>query len=138
MPAESRSLKEQSPLPTDNSYRTARGSMLFESPSPGCSEPEREAVTIAERKQRLISFFNNVAEISAERMDELSGKASLRMLASAQELRLISSFHCSAKSSRRWRCRLISKRTGRVRKRCGDGYGHCRMNLIQRRYRHCG
>ena len=51
--------------------------MLFESPSPGCSEPEREAVTIAERKQRLISFFNNVAEISAERMDELSGKDQL-------------------------------------------------------------
>jgi hypothetical protein len=66
VPAESRSLKEQSLLPTDNSYRTARGSMLFESPSPGCSEPEREAVTIAERKERLISLFNNVAEISAE------------------------------------------------------------------------
>jgi hypothetical protein len=39
---------------------------------------EREAKTIAERKQRLISLFGNVAEMSAERMEELCGKASLR------------------------------------------------------------
>jgi hypothetical protein len=39
---------------------------------------EREAVAIAERKQRLISLFGNVAEMSAERMEELCGKASLR------------------------------------------------------------
>jgi Homeodomain-like domain-containing protein len=38
----------------------------------------REAVTIAERKQRLMSIFGNVAEISAERMEELAGQASLR------------------------------------------------------------
>ena len=29
-------------------------------------------------KQRLISVFGNVAEIAAERMEELAGKASLR------------------------------------------------------------
>ena len=39
---------------------------------------EREAVAIAERKQRLMSIFANVAEISAERMEELAGHASLR------------------------------------------------------------
>ena len=39
---------------------------------------EREAVAIAERKQRLVSIFGNVAEIAAERMEELAGKASLR------------------------------------------------------------
>jgi hypothetical protein len=39
---------------------------------------EREAVAIAERKQRLMSVFANVAEISAERMEELAGQASLR------------------------------------------------------------
>ena len=39
---------------------------------------EREAVAIAERKQRLISVFGNVAEMSAERMEELCGKATLR------------------------------------------------------------
>jgi transposase-like protein len=39
---------------------------------------EREAVAIAERKQRLISIFGNVAEIAAERMEELAGGASLR------------------------------------------------------------
>jgi transposase-like protein len=39
---------------------------------------EREAVAIAERKQRLMSIFANVAEISAERMEELAGQASLR------------------------------------------------------------
>lgn len=39
---------------------------------------EREAVAIAERKQRLISIFGNVAEIAGERMEELAGKASLR------------------------------------------------------------
>ena len=38
----------------------------------------REAVAIAERKQRLMSVFANVAEISAERMEELAGQASLR------------------------------------------------------------
>jgi len=38
----------------------------------------REAKAIAERKQRLISIFGNVAELSAERMEELCGKASLR------------------------------------------------------------
>jgi hypothetical protein len=38
----------------------------------------REAAAIAERKQRLMSIFANVAEISAERMEELAGKASLR------------------------------------------------------------
>jgi len=38
----------------------------------------REAKTIAERKQRLISIFGNVAEMSAERMEVLCGKASLR------------------------------------------------------------
>jgi transposase-like protein len=39
---------------------------------------EREAVAIAERKQRLISIFGNVAEIAGERMEELAGKATLR------------------------------------------------------------
>ena len=39
---------------------------------------QREAVAIAERKQRLVSIFGNVAEIAAERMEELAGKASLR------------------------------------------------------------
>jgi hypothetical protein len=39
---------------------------------------EREAVAIAERKQRLMSVFANVAELSAERMEELAGQASLR------------------------------------------------------------
>ena len=39
---------------------------------------EREAISIAERKQRLMSIFGNVAEIAAERMEELAGKASLR------------------------------------------------------------
>jgi hypothetical protein len=39
---------------------------------------EREAVAIAERKQRLVSIFGNVAEIAGERMEELAGKASLR------------------------------------------------------------
>jgi len=38
----------------------------------------REAVAISERKQRLVSIFGNVAEIAAERMEELAGKASLR------------------------------------------------------------
>jgi hypothetical protein len=38
----------------------------------------REAVAIAERKQRLISIFGNVAEVSAERMEELAGGATLR------------------------------------------------------------
>ena len=39
---------------------------------------EREAICIAERKQRLMSIFGNVAELGAERMEELAGKASLR------------------------------------------------------------
>jgi hypothetical protein len=39
---------------------------------------EREAVSIAERKQRLMSIFGNVAEMAAERMEELAGTASLR------------------------------------------------------------
>ena len=39
---------------------------------------DREAIYIAERKQRLTSIFGNVAEIAAERMEELAGKASLR------------------------------------------------------------
>jgi hypothetical protein len=39
---------------------------------------EREAVAIADRKQRLISIFGNVAEIAGERMEQLAGKASLR------------------------------------------------------------
>jgi hypothetical protein len=39
---------------------------------------EREVVAIAERKQRLISIFGNVAEIAGERMEELAGGASLR------------------------------------------------------------
>jgi transposase-like protein len=38
----------------------------------------REAVAIAERKQRLASIFANVAEIASERMEELAGKANLR------------------------------------------------------------
>jgi hypothetical protein len=38
----------------------------------------REGQAIAERKQRLMSIFANVAEISAERMEELAGQASLR------------------------------------------------------------
>ena len=38
----------------------------------------REAVAIAERKQGLASIFANVAEISAERMEELAGQANLR------------------------------------------------------------
>jgi hypothetical protein len=39
---------------------------------------DREAVSIAERKQRLTSIFGNIAEIAAERMEELAGTASLR------------------------------------------------------------
>jgi hypothetical protein len=39
---------------------------------------EREASSIAERKQRLVSIFGNVAEIAAERMEELADGASLR------------------------------------------------------------
>jgi hypothetical protein len=39
---------------------------------------EREGVSIAERKQRLMSIFGNVAELAAERMEELAGQASLR------------------------------------------------------------
>jgi len=39
---------------------------------------DREAISIAERKQRLMSIFGNVAELGAERMEELAGKANLR------------------------------------------------------------
>jgi len=39
---------------------------------------DREAISVAERKQRLTSIFANVAEISAQRMEELAGQASLR------------------------------------------------------------
>jgi hypothetical protein len=39
---------------------------------------DREAISIAERKQRLTSIYGNVAEIAAERMEELAGSASLR------------------------------------------------------------
>jgi hypothetical protein len=39
---------------------------------------DREAISIAERKQRLTSIFANVAEIAGERMEELAGMASLR------------------------------------------------------------
>jgi hypothetical protein len=38
----------------------------------------REAVAIAERKQRLVSIFGNVAEVAAERMEELASGATLR------------------------------------------------------------
>jgi hypothetical protein len=39
---------------------------------------DREAISIAERKQRLMSIYGNVAEIAAERMEEMAGTASLR------------------------------------------------------------
>jgi transposase len=39
---------------------------------------DREAITIAERKQRLMSIFGNVAELGAERMEELAPHATLR------------------------------------------------------------
>jgi hypothetical protein len=39
---------------------------------------DREAIPIAERKQRLVSILGNVAEISAERMEELAPGATLR------------------------------------------------------------
>jgi hypothetical protein len=39
---------------------------------------DREAISIAQRKQRLMSIFANVAEMAAERMEELAGQASLR------------------------------------------------------------
>jgi hypothetical protein len=38
----------------------------------------REAVPIAARKERLMSVFANVAEVSAERMEQLASKANLR------------------------------------------------------------
>lgn len=50
---------------------------------------DREAISIAERKQRLMSIFGNVAEIAAERMEELAGQASLRG-------RRNHSWHCQA------------------------------------------
>jgi hypothetical protein len=39
---------------------------------------DREAVSIAERKQRLMSIFGNVAGPGAERMEELAPHATLR------------------------------------------------------------
>jgi hypothetical protein len=39
---------------------------------------DREAISIAERKQRLMSIFGNVAELEAERMEELAPHATLR------------------------------------------------------------
>jgi hypothetical protein len=39
---------------------------------------DREAVSIAERKQRLVSIFGNIAELGAERMEELAPHATLR------------------------------------------------------------
>ena len=39
---------------------------------------DREAISIAERKQRLMSIFGNVAEMAAERMEEMAAQASLR------------------------------------------------------------
>ena len=39
---------------------------------------DREAISIAERKQRLMSIFGNVAELGAGRMEELAPHASLR------------------------------------------------------------
>jgi hypothetical protein len=39
---------------------------------------KREGVSIAERKQRLMSIFGNVAELGAERMEELAPHATLR------------------------------------------------------------
>jgi hypothetical protein len=39
---------------------------------------DREAVSIAERKQRLTSIFGNIAELGAERMEELAPHATLR------------------------------------------------------------
>ena len=38
----------------------------------------REAVGIAERKQRLMSIFANLAEVSAERTEELAEQPNLR------------------------------------------------------------
>jgi len=54
---------------------------------------DREAISIAERKQRLMSIFGNVAELGAERMEELAGKASLRDAEPRQES-LQTSFSC--------------------------------------------
>jgi hypothetical protein len=56
---------------------TSRSGTAFRRTQYAQSEPEK-AVAIAERKQRLMSIFANVAEISAERMEELAGQASLR------------------------------------------------------------
>jgi hypothetical protein len=39
---------------------------------------KREGVSIAERKQRLMSIFGNVAELGAKRMEELAPHATLR------------------------------------------------------------
>jgi hypothetical protein len=39
---------------------------------------DREAISIAERKQRLVLIFGNVAELGAERMEELAPHATLR------------------------------------------------------------
>lgn len=39
---------------------------------------DREAIPIAERKERLVSILGNVAELTAERMEELAPHATLR------------------------------------------------------------
>ena len=39
---------------------------------------DREAIPIAERKERLVSILGNVAELAAERMEELAPHATLR------------------------------------------------------------
>src|SRR4029078_5830649 len=39
---------------------------------------DREAISIAERKQWLMSIFDNVAELGAGRMEELAPHATLR------------------------------------------------------------
>ena len=39
---------------------------------------DREAISIAERKQRLMSIFGNIAELGAGRMEELAPHATLR------------------------------------------------------------
>jgi hypothetical protein len=38
---------------------------------------DREAISISERKQRLMSIFGNIAELGAERMEELAPHATL-------------------------------------------------------------
>jgi len=66
------------------SYWQNQASASIKSPNSAVSEHtvralrDREAVSVAERKQRLMSIFGNVAELGAERMEELAGKSSLR------------------------------------------------------------